>query len=286
MPSIFISYIRQDFQRINVIAEALEYAGFNVWLDRNKILPGQQWELLIRREINRCNYFLSCWSSRAAAKRGFFHAEYRYAQEVARRMPEDEIFVIPVRLNDCTLPFDLEQTTHIFNCFSDLEVQALIRSLQAITERYRTKSEPISPEQVLAYYKSLLGRQSITSVSTQINQAIRKGSDYPAILYLLAVILYLSSIDLTSQRAHTRLLQQLEPMLELALNFPFTSNTAKVVAACIAFDFYYSRALRSPYDYRLFLQEAFAKRHTVDRDLIKYLNYSNSFAKLLKPIIS
>lgn len=285
MPSIFISYIRQDIQRINHIASALEYAGFDVWLDRNRILPGQQWELLIRKEINSCDYFLSCWSARATSKRGFFHAEYRYAQEVARQRPEGDVFIIPIRLNDCTLPFDLVQTTHIFDCYSDEAVQSLIASIQRLAQVHRSTAGKRSPEQVLAYYKKLLRTSSVASVSKQLSQAIRNGEDHPAVLYLLSVVLYLSSIDLVSHKAHIRLLQQLEPMLELALKSSFTQHTAQVVAAYIAFDFYYNRSLQSPYNYRLLLHEAFASKHKVDREILNYLKCSNSFTKLLKPII-
>lgn len=286
MTSIFISYVRQDIQRVNIIATALRNSGFHVWLDQDQILPGQDWDLIIRKEINRCDYFLSCWSSHAVAKPGFFHAEYRYAQELARQRPEGDVFLIPIRLNDCIPPFDLGQKTHIFDCFSNEQVKSLISAIRKLTNVNQSAKETRTPEQVLTFYKKLLYQHSPASVTLQISNALKNGEDYPAILYLLAVVLNLSPIELTSQKAHTRLLQQLEPMLEVALKFPYTQSTAKVVAASIAFDFYYNRSLRSPYDYRKFLQEALAEKHSIDWEIINYLNYSNSFAKLIKPIMS
>ena len=41
---------------------------------------------------------------RSVNKKGGFQAEVRYALDCARRMPLDDIFVAPVRLDDCRVP--------------------------------------------------------------------------------------------------------------------------------------------------------------------------------------
>jgi hypothetical protein len=38
------------------------------------------------------------------SKKGGFQAEIRYALDCARSVPLDEVFIVPVRLNDCRVP--------------------------------------------------------------------------------------------------------------------------------------------------------------------------------------
>jgi len=47
---------------------------------------------------------VACFSRRSTSKRGSFHSELRYALTCAARVPLDEIFFIPVRLDGCTVP--------------------------------------------------------------------------------------------------------------------------------------------------------------------------------------
>ena len=81
--------------------------GFEPWMDRKKLMPGQNWPRAIERAIDVSSYFIACLSRESVCKRGQFQAELRYALQCARKMPLGEIFFIPVRLNDCAVPAEI-----------------------------------------------------------------------------------------------------------------------------------------------------------------------------------
>ena len=88
-------------------------------MDQEKLLPGQNWPRAIERAIDLSEFFICCFSRRAAAKRGYFHSELDYALSVASRVPAEEIFVLPVRLNDCEVPRDIARRVQHVDLFPD-----------------------------------------------------------------------------------------------------------------------------------------------------------------------
>jgi hypothetical protein len=46
------------------------------------------------------------FSSTSVEKRGYIQKEFKFALDVLDEFPEGEIFVIPVRLDDCEIPYE------------------------------------------------------------------------------------------------------------------------------------------------------------------------------------
>src|ERR1700682_6316560 len=103
-PQVFVAYVREDIDLAERLCKALESAGFSPWMDVRKLLPGQNWPRAIERAIESADFFVACFSSNSVKKRGGFPVEIRYALECARRVPLDEIFVVPARLEECLVP--------------------------------------------------------------------------------------------------------------------------------------------------------------------------------------
>lgn len=120
-PKAFIAYVEEDLAAAEKLYGALESRGFDPWLDRRKLLPGQNWPRSIERVIEISDFFLACFSRRAVSKRGHFQAELRYALDCAARMPLGEIYFIPVRLDDCRLPAPIARQYHYVDLFPDWE---------------------------------------------------------------------------------------------------------------------------------------------------------------------
>lgn len=70
-------------------------------MDKYCLLPGERWKDAIEREIKRSSYFLALLSDASVNKRGYVQKETRQALEVAEEFPQDQIFIIPARLNEC-----------------------------------------------------------------------------------------------------------------------------------------------------------------------------------------
>jgi TIR domain-containing protein len=105
-PNVFIAYAIEDRALARRLRDDLEGEGCSPWLDKDKLLPGQNWPRAIERAIEVSDAFVACFSPRSVVKPGQFQSELRYALDCARRRPlgEDAPFLIPVRLEECAVP--------------------------------------------------------------------------------------------------------------------------------------------------------------------------------------
>jgi hypothetical protein len=145
-PRVFIAYVREDLAKVRRLYRDLESSGFKPWLDLEKLLPGQNWPRSIERTIEVSDYFIACFSKHSVSKRGHFQCELRYALDCASRLPLDDIFVIPVRLDDCVLPQRILSQIHYVNLFPDWDegVRQLRGAIEQEEERRRRERLPLA----------------------------------------------------------------------------------------------------------------------------------------------
>lgn len=102
--TIFISYARQDTAVVKDLYALLQRSGFQPWMDIEDILPGQDWKRRIETAIRAAPIFLACISRNSLNRRGMIQVELREAIEMWQQMLVDDIYLIPVRLEDCAIP--------------------------------------------------------------------------------------------------------------------------------------------------------------------------------------
>ncbi|MCP4459323.1 MAG: toll/interleukin-1 receptor domain-containing protein, partial [Cytophagales bacterium] len=83
------------------LSNDLERIGISTWLDSKDLIPGQTWEIEIKKAINECSHFIILLSQHSVSKRGFVQKEQKMALNVAEELPPGEIFIIPARLEEC-----------------------------------------------------------------------------------------------------------------------------------------------------------------------------------------
>ena len=101
---IFISYGHEDYQAAKRLFDDLRRAELEPWLDQEHLLGGQPWEVTIRRAIRESRFFIALLSTRSVTRKGFLHAELREATKILEDYPDSNIYIIPVRLDDCAIP--------------------------------------------------------------------------------------------------------------------------------------------------------------------------------------
>ncbi len=118
-PMVFIAYAEEDVEAAERLYHELCAAGCHAWLDKKKLLPGQNWPRAIERAIEVSDYFVACFSRHAAGRRGYFHSELRCALRCASRLPLGATYFIPVRLDDCRVPPQVAHEYHWVDLFPD-----------------------------------------------------------------------------------------------------------------------------------------------------------------------
>ena len=144
-PQVFVAYVKEDEAQASRLYTDLAAAGFNPWMDVCKLLPGQNWPRAIETALETSDFFLACFSTNSVHKKGGFQAEIRYALDCARRLPLDEIFIVPVRLDDCPMPRSISQEFQYIDLFPD-PARGLARLFATLRQEFdRRKALPRIP---------------------------------------------------------------------------------------------------------------------------------------------
>jgi TIR domain len=128
----FISYAREDEDIAHQIFEDLRTNGLDVWLDSERLRPGEIWEHAIPAAIRTSTFFVALLSSQSLSKRGYFQRELNLAFEVVQELPHGSIFVIPVRIDDCEVSDPRILKYHFLDLFRSYN-DALSRLVKALS---------------------------------------------------------------------------------------------------------------------------------------------------------
>jgi len=104
---LFLSYAREDEEAVKKLYQRLARSGFKPWMDQKDILPGEQWKPAIQKAVREADFFLACLSNHSVNKRGFIQKEIRDALDAWQEKLESDVYLIPVRLEDCDTPDSL-----------------------------------------------------------------------------------------------------------------------------------------------------------------------------------
>src|SRR5512139_3937288 len=97
--SVFLCHASQDKPVVRELYQRLLAEGWiDPWLDEEKLLPGQDWNIEIEKAIEAADVVIVCVSSTSIAKEGYVQKELRKVLDIALEKPEGEIFVVPLRL--------------------------------------------------------------------------------------------------------------------------------------------------------------------------------------------
>lgn len=126
---IFLCHASEDKPTVRALYRRLRADGLSPWLDEEELLPGQDWELAIRKAVRSSAAVIVCLSPTAVSQAGFRHREIRLALDVADEQPEGAIFVIPALLEPCELPDRLAHL-HAVRLYEEGGYERLARALQ------------------------------------------------------------------------------------------------------------------------------------------------------------
>ncbi|MDW5313772.1 TIR domain-containing protein [Rhizobium sp. PL01] len=97
---VFLSYTSADHEVVAEIADALSGRQIDVWMDKRRLKPGQNWDFEIRRALDRSVIIVVFVSHNSVKKTGYVQREIRLALDKAEEKLIDDIYLIPVLLND------------------------------------------------------------------------------------------------------------------------------------------------------------------------------------------
>jgi outer membrane protein assembly factor BamD (BamD/ComL family) len=140
---VFLCHASGDKPAVRDLYRRLVGEGIDAWLDQEKLMPGQDWQLEIPRAVRESDVVVVCLSKKSVTKEGYIQKEIRFALDSAKEKPEGTIFLIPVRLEDCTVPERLSRWQWV-DLFEENGFLRLLRSLKLRADRVGAVIEPPS----------------------------------------------------------------------------------------------------------------------------------------------
>ncbi len=144
---VFLCHGKEDKDAVRTLYRQLEKDGFNPWFDEEDIIPGQEWEPVIKEAVREAEIVLVCLSKSSTTRRGFAQKEIRIALEVAEKLPDGEIYIIPLRLEECEVPQRLGKWQWV-DLFHPQGYERLVRALQVKEINTGAPAGPTSPTRI------------------------------------------------------------------------------------------------------------------------------------------
>ena len=104
MARIFLCHASEDKDQVGAIYDRLHDYGFEPWMDKRNLLPGQRWQDEIPESLKRSDFILIFFSRSSVTKRSYLEQEFHLALDSLWGFPRDTIRIIPIRLDDCEIP--------------------------------------------------------------------------------------------------------------------------------------------------------------------------------------
>lgn len=113
---VFLCHSSHDKPAVREIYARLKAEGWiDPWLDEEKLLPGQDWDLEIEKAVEETDAVLVFLSDNSVSKEGYIQRELRLILNMADYKPEGTNFILPMRLNECPLPRRLRSWHYVDN---------------------------------------------------------------------------------------------------------------------------------------------------------------------------
>jgi ADP-ribose pyrophosphatase YjhB (NUDIX family) len=182
MGHIFVSYAHEDEKAVLELYHKLKKEGFHLWIDKYDILPGQDWESQIKSAIRASSRFLAFLSNQSVKKRGVVQKEIKLALETLDEFPENQIFLVPIRLDECEVPTKLSRL-HWLNIFESGGYEKLASLLSMYKEdstTFENNGTPLYPTNTLPKPSQLIASTILVIRKRHENgeillKSIRKG---------------------------------------------------------------------------------------------------------------
>ena len=126
---VFLCHSSGDKSHVRDLYHRLIAKSIDAWLDEESLLPGQDWELEVRKALRETDVVIVCLSQDSTNKGGYIQDEITFALDEADKQPKGDIYIIPVKLESCDLPERLQRYQAV-NLFEERGFEKLLNALR------------------------------------------------------------------------------------------------------------------------------------------------------------
>ena len=106
---VFLCHASVDKPKVRDLYRYLKRRGIQPWLDEEDLVGGQDWQVEIPKALATSDAIIICLTKNSIDKEGYVQNEIKFALDKALGMPEGRIFLIPVKFEECEVPYTLNR---------------------------------------------------------------------------------------------------------------------------------------------------------------------------------
>ncbi|MBI3170094.1 MAG: TIR domain-containing protein [Chloroflexi bacterium] len=106
---VFLCHASTDKPKVRELYRYLRKRGIQPWFDEEHLVGGQDWQVEIPKALATSDAIIICLTKNSVDKEGYIQKEIKFALDKALEMPEGRIFLIPVKFEECEVPFSLSR---------------------------------------------------------------------------------------------------------------------------------------------------------------------------------
>lgn len=147
---VFLCHASEDKPAVRELYQRLAAESWiEPWMDEENLLPGQDFDLEIYKATRDADAIIICLSKVSVAKEGYVNKEIRRAYDIALEKPEGAIYVIPLRLDDCTPSFEYLRKLHWADYFKPNSHERLVKALRLRADALRIETSEAKTDPVV-----------------------------------------------------------------------------------------------------------------------------------------
>lgn len=111
---VFLCYTSHDKPTVREIYKKLNSESWiDPWLDEEKLIPGVHWGMQIEQAVESTDAVIIFLSNHSVTKEGYVQKEIKVALDYSQYKPEGTIFIIPLRIDSCSIPWGIKSIQYI-----------------------------------------------------------------------------------------------------------------------------------------------------------------------------
>jgi hypothetical protein len=126
---VFLCHASADKPKARELYRYLRRRGIKPWFDEVDLVGGQDWQVEIPKALSTSDAIIICLTKNSVDKEGYIQKEIKFALDKALGMPEGRIFLIPVRFEECDVPFSLSRYQWV-DLFDEAGYARMMRALK------------------------------------------------------------------------------------------------------------------------------------------------------------
>lgn len=126
---VFLCHASADKPNVRELYRYLRRRGIKPWFDEVDLIGGQDWQVEIPKALATSDAIVICLTRNSVDKEGYIQKEIKFALDKALEMPEGRIFLIPVRFEECEVPYSLSRYQWV-DLFDEAGYARMMRALK------------------------------------------------------------------------------------------------------------------------------------------------------------